>query len=245
MTVYILEDEINIQRHIIALVAELPYLQLVGYSADIAKAEKEIPLLKPELILADIQLKDDTSFTLFSRIDISAMQVIFITAYNQYAIDALNLGAGGYLLKPLDTEQFKDTVDRCFKKTEQHKFNQYQLEIAAAHYNRSARPKRIALKSTTFTQVINIEDIVYCSSDKGYTTFWLKDGTSILVSKVLKEYESVLPTEMFLRCHQSFLVNAHFVSKYFKDGYLEMTTGAKIPVSDRKKDTVAEFLERI
>ncbi|MBV8252643.1 MAG: response regulator transcription factor [Chitinophaga sp.] len=245
MTVYILEDETNIQKHIIALVDQLPYLQLVGYAADIVKAEKEIPQLKPELILADIQLKDDTCFTLFNRIDVSGSQVIFITAYNEYAIQALNLGACGYLLKPLDTEQFNDTVDRCFKKTEQHKFNQYQLEIAATHYRGSARPKRIALKSTAFTQVINIEDIVYCSSDKGYTTFWINDGTSILVSKVLKEYEAVLPTDTFLRCHQSYLVNGQFVSKYFKDGYLEMTTGDKIPVSERKKEAVASFLERM
>ncbi|RAJ88004.1 two-component system LytT family response regulator [Chitinophaga dinghuensis] len=245
MTVYILEDETNIQKHIIALVAQIPYLQLIGYAADIVKAEKEIPQLKPDLILSDIQLKDDTCFNLFNRIDISAMQVLFITAYDQYAIQALNLGACGYLLKPLDTELFNETIDRCFRKTEQHKFNQYQLEIAATHYRGNARPRRIALKSAAFTQVINIEDIVYCSSDKGYTTFWLKDGTSILVSKVLKEYESVLPPDTFLRCHQSFLVNGHFVNKFFKDGYLEMTTGAQIPVSERKKDSVASFLERM
>lgn len=245
MTIYILEDEKNILKHLIALVNDIPYLQVVGYSGDVAKAATEIPQLQPELILADIQLKDGNSFSLFNKINVESSQIIFITAYDQYAIQALNLGAFAYLLKPIETNIFNETIDRCFKKTEEHKFNRQQLELSSNYYKGDTRPRKIALKNFKFTQIVPIEDILYCKSDKGYTTFLLKDGTSVLVSKILKDYEPLLPNDTFIRCHQSYLVNGNYISKYFKDGYLEMLTGDKVPVSDRKRDIVQEFIERL
>ena len=91
MKVYILEDETNILKYLISLVEALPFVQIVGYASEIAKAEKEIPVLQPELILSDIQLADGNSFTLFSRIKTDSLQIIFITAFNQFAMEALNL----------------------------------------------------------------------------------------------------------------------------------------------------------
>jgi two-component system LytT family response regulator len=86
---------------------------------------------------------------------------------------------------------------------------------------------------------------VYCQSDKGYTTFHLIDGSKILVSKVLKEYENLLPNTIFIRCHQSFLVNVNYITKYFKDGQLELSTKQLIPVSDRKKEIVQAYINRM
>src|SRR5699024_5415191 len=113
MNVYILEDEINILKYIISLVEDIPYLKLVGYAQDIEKGKKEIVSLQPDLILADIQLRDGNSFTLFNEIELN-YQIIFITAFNQYAVDALNLGAFAYLLKPVNPEKFEETVMRCY-----------------------------------------------------------------------------------------------------------------------------------
>lgn len=245
MKVYILEDEINILKHIISLVEAIPYLQIVGYSAEISKAQTEIPNLKPDLILSDIQLTDGSSFTLFQSIDISDIPVIFITAYNQYAIEALNIGAFAYLLKPVDQEIFNETLDRCFQKKEQFRFEKNQMELARNHYTEKETIKRIALKSIDYTQIIQIADIVYCQSDKGYTTFFLNDGNKIVVSKVLKEYETLLPATVFIRCHQSFLVNVNYISKYYKDGNLQLTTKDLIPVSERKKEIVLDYLNQI
>lgn len=245
MKVYILEDEINILKHIISLVEAIPYLQIVGYSAEISKAQIEIPNMKPDLILSDIQLTDGSSFTLFQNIDISDIPVIFITAYNQYAIESLNIGAFAYLLKPIDTEVFNETLDRCFQKKEQFRFERNQMELARNHYTEKETIKRIALKSVDYTQIIQIADIVYCQSDKGYTTFFLNDGNKIVVSKVLKEYETLLPATVFIRCHQSFLVNVNYISKYYKDGNLQLTTKDLIPVSERKKEIVIDYLNQI
>lgn len=245
MKVYILEDEANILKYIISLVEAIPYLQIVGFSAEISKAQIEIPNLKPDLILSDIQLTDGTSFTLFQNIDITDIPVIFITAYNQFAIEALNIGAFAYLLKPIDHNLFNETLDRCFKKNEYFKFQKNQMELALNHYAEKEPLKRIALKSFDYTQIIQISDIVYCQSDKGYTTFFLNDGSKILVSKVLKEYQTLLPASVFIRCHQSYLVNVNYISKYYKDGNLQLTTKDLIPVSERKKEIVTDYLNHI
>ncbi|MCH5719730.1 LytR/AlgR family response regulator transcription factor [Niabella hibiscisoli] len=171
MKVYILEDEVNILKYLLSLVDKIPYLQVVGYAADIQKAKNEILQYQPELILADIQLKDGNSFTLLSTVETNA-HVIFITAYNQYAIDALNIGAFGYLLKPIDPSAFEETIDRCYRKDQAYKFNRQQMEIAARRYTGVAQLERIALKSFDFTQIVFVKDIIYCQSDKGYTTFF-------------------------------------------------------------------------
>ncbi|RRJ92396.1 DNA-binding response regulator [Paenimyroides tangerinum] len=244
MKVYILEDEMNILRYIISLVENIPYLQIVGYSAEVEKAKIEIPNLLPDLILADIQLRDGISFQIFQEIEIDT-QIIFITAFDQFAIDALNLGAFAYLLKPVDVELFNKTLDRCFQRQEQFKFDKHQFQLVDNHYSEKEPISRIALKSFDYTQIVQIMDIVYCQSDKGYTTFHLIDGSKILVSKVLKEYENLLPNTTFLRCHQSFLVNVNYITKYFKDGQLELSTKQLIPVSDRKKEIVQAYINRM
>ena len=244
MKVYILEDEMNILKYILSLVEKMPYLQVVGYAADIGKAQIEIPKYHPELILADIQLKDGNSFSLLNTVETNAY-VIFITAYNQYAIDALNIGAFAYLLKPIDPAAFEETIDRCYRKDQAYKFNQQQIEIAASRYRGSTPTEKIALKSLDYTQIVPVNDIIYCQSDKGYTTFFLNDGSKIMVSKILKEYESILPEKVFIRCHQSYLANTAYIRKYFKDGYLEMANGDQIPVSDRKRQVVIDYIESI
>ncbi len=244
MTVYLLEDENNILRHLMSLIQEIPYLKMVGYSDTITQARKEIREKNPELILADIQLRDGSSFEVFKNMDLRP-HLIFITAYEQYAVDALNCGAFAYLLKPIDEAVFKNTLDRCFLKAEEYRFTRQQLELSAGYFGERNQPFRLALKTTTHTQVVSIEDIIYCQSDKGYTTFYIKGDKPLMVSKVIREYESLLPAAQFLRCHQSYLVNINCIRKYFLEGYIELNDGTLIPVSARKKMLVREFLHKI
>jgi two-component system LytT family response regulator len=92
---------------------------------------------------------------------------------------------------------------------------------------------------------VNIDDILYCHGDKGYTTFYIKDNKPMMVSKVLKHFETMLPESEFIRCHQSYLINANYIKKYFKDGQIEMSDGKMIPVATRKKDVIQQFLNDI
>lgn len=173
MKVYILEDEPNILRYLIALVEKLPFAQTVGYSSNIATARQEIPALSPELVLSDIQLSDGNSLTLFSEIETEHLQLIFITAYSQFAIEALNLGAFAYLLKPIEETFFNQTLLRCYQKKEQFKVAASQLQLALQYIADKSQISRISLSTAEGIDVVPIEKIVYLQSDKGYTTFTL------------------------------------------------------------------------
>lgn len=247
MKLYILEDETLILKHLLQVVQSIPFVQVVGNSPEVAQAAREIPALKPDIILADIRLKDGDSFRLFHEIGSEGFQVIFLTAYDQYAIQALNMGAFGYLLKPIDEVALTEMLNKCFHQRKQEHVGQQQLEIARQHYmaQGGTAPKRIALKSLEYIEIVSVEDIMYCKSDKGYTTFYLKNKREILVSKGLKDYESLLVPAGFLRCHQSYLVNFHYVEKYYREGYLKMQNNEQVPVSSRKKEEVLNYLENI
>ncbi|WP_421940121.1 LytR/AlgR family response regulator transcription factor [Pedobacter sp.] len=247
MKLYLLEDEMHIMQHILQIVQKIGQFEVVGYSGDVAKAAQEIPLLKPEIILADIRLRDGDSFSLFNEMGIEDFQVIFLTAYDEYAIQALNMGAFGYLLKPIDEIALAEVLNRCYRQREQEHFDREQLEVARNHYLAQgvAGTKRIALKSIEYIEIVDVEEIIYCKSDKGYTTFYLKNKREILVSKGLKEYESMLARLGFLRCHQSFLINFQYVKKYYREGFLQMLNDDKIPVSSRKREEVLKYLQNI
>ena len=115
------------------------------------------------------------------------------------------------------------------------------MQLAMQYYTEKKEVTKLALKTSDCIQIVPVQDIVYCQSDKGYTTFYLADKQQIVVSKVLKEYESLLPETQFVRCHQSYLVNSTYIKKYYKDGLLELTTGHTLPVSDRKREYVQDF----
>ena len=116
MRVYVLEDEENIRNYILSILKEIPEIVVVGYADQVKTALEEIPKLEPHLILADIQLKDTISFRLFDTLDIEKYKVIFITAFSHYSIQALNLGAIGYLLKPIADDELKAAIQKVIEK---------------------------------------------------------------------------------------------------------------------------------
>lgn len=245
--VYVLEDEKIILRHLLQILNEMPDIKVLGYTEGIAEAKVEIPLLKPDVILADIRLKDGNSFQLFDEIGTENFQIVFLTAYDQYAIEALNLGALGYLLKPVNKESLHAMLDKCRQHRGQMTVDLERVTLAKDHYLSPETPlnRRIALKSQEYIEIVSMDDILYCKSDKSYTSFFLTDKREVLVSKGLKLYENMLARCGFLRCHQSYLVNFLYVKKYYREGFLEMTNKEMIPVSIRKKEEVLLYLENL
>ncbi|MGA6117094.1 LytR/AlgR family response regulator transcription factor [Sphingobacterium anhuiense] len=245
--VYVLEDEKIILRHLLQILNEMPDIKVLGYTEGIAEAKVEIPLLKPDVILADIRLKDGNSFQLFDEIGTENFQIVFLTAYDQYAIEALNLGALGYLLKPVNKESLHAMLDKCRQHRGQMTMDPERVTLAKDHYLSPETPlnRRIALKSQEYIEIVSMDDILYCKSDKSYTSFFLTDKREVLVSKGLKLYENMLARCGFLRCHQSYLVNFLYVKKYYREGFLEMTNKEMIPVSIRKKEDVLLYLENL
>ncbi len=115
---------------------------------------------------------------------------------------------------------------------------------AQDYHTQQQNIERLLVRTAESIVLLPIADILYLQSDKGYTTFFLENGERLLVSKVIKVYEALLPASQFVRCHQSYLVNMRYIRKYYKEGFLELTTGERIPVAERRREQVQKWLMR-
>ncbi|SFT36025.1 two component transcriptional regulator, LytTR family [Lishizhenia tianjinensis] len=237
MRTIIIDDEKQIREGIKILVNTIPNLEVVGEADNIVDGEKLINELKPELVLLDIQLKQDTGFQLLDKIEHKNFHLIFITAYNEYAIKAFKYNAFDYLLKPIDPEELTLTVQRL---REQKNIQAEQL-IEASKKNEDL--KRLVVKTTEQIYVLPLDEIIRCEADLGYTHFYMKSGKRILSSKTLKEYNSLLPEDTFIRIHQSHLVNVNYITSYNKKGVVHLSNNEEVPVSVRKRSLVSELLK--
>lgn len=139
-------------------------------------------------------------------------------------------------------DQFLATLPSDSLGTCREQWATFVWTYAQNYHIQQQKMERIAVKTTEGIELILTANILYLQSDKGYTTFYLENGDQILVSKVLKTYEELLPPSLFVRCHQSYLVNSHYIKKYLKEGILELTTGERIPVAERRRDLVQQWL---
>jgi Response regulator of the LytR/AlgR family len=237
--VVIIDDEPAIRRDMQALLQQQPGFIVVGTCGSVAEARVLIPSTQPDLLLLDISLGDGTGFDILQEASPLSCKVIFITAHHDHAIKAIKYGALDYLLKPVDEEELQQALQRVLQLKA---VAPEQLSLAQQHLKQGGLQNRIVLRSQQYLQIVAFEEIVYCQSDAGYTTFFLTDGRKIVASKSIKEYEELLPEAKFLRPHQSYLVNHQFIDRYHKDGYLVLRSGVEIPVSTRRKDLVMEFL---
>ncbi|HEY9261011.1 LytTR family DNA-binding domain-containing protein [Chitinophaga sp.] len=235
----IIDDEPAIRKDLEWLMKRYPDFIVLGSCGSIAEAKVIIPNTEPDLLLLDIELSDGTGFELLQQFPERNFRIIFITAYNQHAIKAIKFGAYDYLLKPVDEEELSETLHRL--KSESPVNNRLQLEVADAH-KKPGLHNRIVLRSHQYLQVVSFEDILYCQSDGSYTTFHLTDKKKVTVSRPIKEYEELLPDNWFIRIHQSYIVNHHFIDRFLKDGILVLKEGSEIPVSSRKREFVRQFL---
>ena len=172
--------------------------------------------------------------------------IIFITAHNQYAIEAFRFSAIDYLLKPVDPEALQLSVLRA-EKNLQSKTLQQQVQVLLQQLTGlHQHDKKIVLKDIDNTYFIKVTDILYCEAEGTYTKFFITGNKSILVSKNLKEYESVLEPLGFVRTHHSFLVNPGKIRVFDKrdGGMLILEEGLSVPVSQRKKEYVMQLLEK-
>ena len=216
-------------------------VSVVGQAENVAEGINKINTEKPDIVFLDIQMPDGTGFDLLERIKHIGFQVIFITAYDQYALKAIKFSALDYILKPVDPQQLIDAVTKI--KEPGSDINTITHKIQTLLRNKNGF-ERITLPTFEGFRFINIKDIVRCEADNNYTNFFLNSGDKILVTKTLKEYDDCLSGLDFVRVHQSHLVNIKFVDRYIKGdgGTIVMVDGSQVDVSRRRKD---EFLERM
>ena len=211
-----------------------PEYEIIGQADGVQKGKTLIEQLKPELVFLDVQMQDGTGFDLLKLIDLSKLQVVFVSAYDHFAITAIKFSAIDYLLKPVELED----ITAAFKKIEKSKYDKdlkQKLDILLGNVNRI---DKIALPSLSGIEFVKIDNIIRCESDNNYTNFFLKDGEKIVVSKTLKEFEDMLETKGFFRTHKSHIINLNYMKKYLKGegGSVIMEDGSEVLVSRRRKD---------
>ncbi len=219
-------------------------IEIVGSANSAVEGKQLIQNKKPSLVFLDIQMPGGSGFDLLDQLKPVPFEVIFVTAYDQYAIRAIRLCAIDYLLKPIDILDLQAAVTRAVEKIKGLEPN---LALANMIDNTLGKNKdeKIALPTAERVLFINISEIVRCLGENNYTTVFLKNGESVLVSKTLKEYEELLSSIGFLRVHQSHLINQHYVRSYEKQdgGYLKMADGSSISISRQRKQQVLNVLK--
>jgi len=242
----IIEDEPAVRREIKYLVSQEDDINILGTATNVKDAVALIKATKPKLVLMDIQLVDGTAFDVLSEFSEITFRIIFITAYNHFAIKAIKYGALDYLLKPLDEQELQAALQRARTETLNGSQQQQQLTIANDTKEiQDSLESHIVLHTMEYLQVVKLRDIIYCQSEGSYTNFFLTEGRKILISKPLKFYDEILPDQWFLRAHQSYLVNITCVDKFLKTGFIILKDKTEIPVSSRKKDYILQRINNI
>jgi len=245
MKALIVDDEIANRENLQGLLhTYAPDVQICAVAESVNDAVNAIRLHQPELLFLDIQLHGQSGFDLLKQLDAINFEIIFVTAYNQYGIQAVKFAALDYLLKPIDIDELTTAIDKARKAIQQRKKNErlgYLLEYLKD--DNQVKP-RIALPMFGETRYVNIADIIRCEADNTYTKFFLASGEQVLVSKTLKEYADMLAGYSFLRAHQTHLVNMAYIKSWLREdgGSLLLTDGTKIPVSKLNRGKVKDVL---
>jgi two-component system LytT family response regulator len=233
MKALIVEDKAYIRKGLLNLLELVETdINVVGECESVKEAVIVANACKPDLIFLDINLSDGNAFDVLEQTKHLEFKVIFITAYEEYALKALKMGAVDYLLKPVDVEELQIALN----KVKRLPIAQQKIQIDVAKQVYHNENDKLILSLHDSFQVIDLNELLYCETDKGYTTFYCDDGKKYVVSKTLKEFEERLLQANFTRPHQSFMVNLKYIDKYDKSGIIHLKNGQKIPVSSRKKE---------
>lgn len=201
--------------------------------------------IQPDILLLDIQMPDGTGFDVLNSIETKNFEVIFITAYQEYAIKAIKFSALDYILKPIDSEELHSSIITAIDSLE---FKREETKFIALENNIQPNNRRkLVLKTQECVYVVDLNEIIRCEADKNYTFFYLNSGKKILVSRTLKDYETMLNGYGFFRIQQSHLINLEYLDRYDKQqgGAVIMKDGASVPLSPAKKDQFFKLLEKL
>lgn len=215
---------------------------VVDEAGGVVNGIEKINSFNPDVVLLDVEMQDGTGFDLLKQLTKVQFQLIFVTAYNQYAVQAFKFSAIDYLLKPVDPTELQNSLQKAQENIANHILKQ-QLEVLLLQMNKPANDNlQIVLKDTRKTYFVQINDILYCKADGAYTVFYLMDKTTICQSHNLKYFEEMLEQYGFIRPHHSYIVNKSRVRNFDKkNDTLILDDETAVPVAQRKRDIIAEM----
>lgn len=217
-------------------------VSIVASFTDAHKALEYLEKNTPDCLFLDIEMPTMDGFQFIKSLKNKAFPVVITTAYNQYALKALKNEAIDYLLKPIDSDDLDETLNKI-KKFNSKNFTAERLEEILLNHNAKSLNKKITINTDGKLLFFESDDILYAESDGNYSTIYLADGQKILLTKKLKEVNELLPKNSFFRIHNSYIVNLNKVKEFLKtDGYVILETNHKIPVSRQKKSDFLDLL---
>lgn len=224
-----------------------PEINIIGTATNINDALLLIKNTTPDIIFIDIILGKENGFELIDKISNLTSKIVFVTAHDEWAIKAIKYSAFDYILKPVKISDLKELIDK-WKKTEiliNDNFKQI-ITLLKENFNIQNKIKKIAINTQEEIRIINLEEIVRCESDGAYTKIFLKNKEVVTCTKNIAEIEKLLPSEFFIRCSKSNIVNLNYVKKFNKlTNKFELVNNEKIDVSVRKKFFIINFLKKI
>lgn len=216
-----------------------PKMLLVGEADGVESGLELIGREKPDLVFLDVQMQDGTGFDLLCRLPEVPFKVVFVTAFDEYALRAFRFNAIDYLLKPLNPREFREALNKVSESL-------HDLPDLRSFAEERINPKRLTLKTMESIHMVPVDEIIRCKSDNSYTTVFLKGGRSILVSRSIKDIGTNLPDGQFVRTHQSHIVNMFFIERFDKlTMQLRLMDGENVPVAARRKDEVLTLLQQM
>lgn len=248
MRALVIDDEKNVRNSLIRLLKGFcPEVEVIGEADSLASGLALIPKISFDILFLDVELPDGSGIDLLNTIKERNFQVIFVTAYNQYAIDAFRLSAIDYLLKPVDPDHLIEAVQKA-KKWAGTNNQETALSILIQNMDPALRQgAKLILRDADNMYVVQVKEILRCEADGSYTRFFLTNNRTVLTSINLKEYEKLLGRWDFVRPHHSHLINLHHVTRFDKTngGFVFLTEGTEVPVSFRKKDQLITALQKL
>jgi two-component system LytT family response regulator len=236
----IVDDETKSRNNLRDLLQEYcPQIEITGEASSVAEAFKLINQKTPDLLFLDIEMPGGTGLDLLKSVSNQNFEVIFVTAFDRYGIQAVKFCAIDYILKPIDIFELSKAVEKAQEQIAQKQQN-LRLKELVENIERPEHEKRIAFPLVDKIEFIPIQRIIRLEADGNYTHVFIEGNKKIMVSKILKEYGDLLENHNFLRTHQSHLINCRKVSTYIKTdgGYIVMEDGSNVPISRQKKEEV-------
>jgi two-component system LytT family response regulator len=226
-----------------------PDVRVIGEADGVSTGIEAIRKSKPDLIFLDIQMDDGTGFDLLRQMSGQQFQVIFTTAFSDFAIKALRFSAVDYLLKPIDSEELIAAVKKAqeYSVATSPAAPSYDLLMENLRQMGQHKAKKIALNTQEKVHIVPMDDIIRLESHSNYTLFYLRGSQKILVTRTLKEYEELFHDHNFLRIHNSHLINLDFLKEFVKaeGGFAIMSDNSQVPVSSRKRDILLKKLSEL
>lgn len=247
MQALIIDDEKHCRDSLAILLAKYcPEIEILGQCANGEEGIRTIAGQEPDLVFLDISMPGMTGFEMLEQCEGHAFEVIFTTAFDEYAIQAIRHSALDYLLKPVDKNELIQAVARA-KSTKNTTPSDRISKLLEMVENKKSS-ERLALPTLDGLIIIDTKDILYCESENNYTRFFMVDGKAIFVSKTLKKVETILNEDKnFFRSHNSFIINLKYIHRYLKGdgGEVILSNGKSLPISRTRKQDFLDRLEKL